>query len=45
LLHIGVCYKLLASWVLHRGPKDLEVTGHEIGNVGSVVNNFIAVVP
>jgi hypothetical protein len=31
--------------VLHRGPKELEVTGHEIGNVGSVVNNFIALVP
>jgi hypothetical protein len=31
--------------VLHRGPKELEVTGHEIGNVDSVVNNFMALVP
>lgn len=45
MLHIGVCYKLLASSVLHRGPKELEVSGHEIGHVGSVVNNFITLMP
>ena len=41
LLHIDVCYKFLASWVLHEGPEELEVTGH----VGIVVSCFIALVP
>ena len=41
MLPIGVCYKLLASQVLHRGPKELEDSGHEIG---TVVHNFIALV-
>jgi len=32
----------LASQVLHKRSKEMEVTGHEIGTVGSMVNNFPA---
>jgi hypothetical protein len=35
----------LASQVLHKGSKEMEVTGHEIGTVASMVHNFIAAVP
>jgi len=35
----------LAIQVLHKGSKEMEVTGHEIDTVGSMVNNFPASVP
>jgi len=35
----------LASQVLHKGSKQMEITGHEIGTVRSIVHNFPASVP
>jgi hypothetical protein len=35
----------LASQVLHKGSKEMGVTGHEIGAVGSIVHNLPASVP
>ena len=35
----------LASQVLHKGSKEVEDTGHDIGTAGSMVHNFPASVP
>jgi len=45
LLHVGVCCKSLTSQVLLKGPKKLEVTGHEMWTVRSLVHILPALVP
>lgn len=38
MLHVGV--KSLASRVFCKGPKEVQVTGHEIGTVARVADNL-----
>jgi hypothetical protein len=39
LLHVGICCKSLASHLIVKGYRALEITGYEIGAVGRVVRN------
>ena len=40
MLYVGICCKLLASQVFLKGSKEIEINGHEIGTVGSMVCNY-----
>ena len=39
MLHVSVCCKSLASQVIVKGSRALEITGYEIGAVERVVRN------
>jgi hypothetical protein len=43
LLHVGICYKSLATHVLHIQFGELEITGNEIRIVVRLVHNLPAV--
>jgi hypothetical protein len=44
LLNIGVWCKLLASQMLLKGCKEMEITGLQLGTVERMVHNFAAIV-
>lgn len=43
LLHVSVCCKLLAILVLLKVSRLMEITGHEVWTIGTVVLNLLAV--
>jgi len=43
LFHVGVCFKSLASQVLLEASRQLEITGREIGTLGSMIHFLQAV--
>ena len=45
LLHVDVCCKSLTSQVPLKGPKELEITGHEMWTVRRLVHIFPALMP
>jgi len=45
LLHVGVCCKSLTSQVPLKGPKELEIAGHEMWTVRRLVHILPALMP
>jgi len=45
LLHVAVCCKALVGQVLHKGSREMEITGREISTVRRADHNLPAFAP